>query len=165
MIKKSQLLRKLFTEPRTIRVMGAHNGLGARLIERNGFDAIWSSGFEISTANALPDANLLTMTDNLYAAQAINESTRLPVICDCDTGYGNVNNVIHMIKKYEAVGLSAVVIEDKRFPKVNSFLPYRQDLADINESAGKSGCGIPIASRSFAIFPPMISCWGSSGMP
>jgi phosphoenolpyruvate phosphomutase len=117
--------------------VGAHNGLGARLIERQGFDGVWASGLEISTAHAVPDASLLTMTENLQASQAINDATRLPVICDCDTGYGNVHNVMHMVRKYEAADLAAVVIEDKRFPKVNSFIPGRQELASLEEFCGK----------------------------
>ena len=97
MKNKATLLRKLFEGKRIVRIVGAHNGLGARLIERNGFDGVWSSGLEISTAHGVPDANLLTMTENLNAAQAINEATRLPVLCDCDTGYDNATNVIHMV--------------------------------------------------------------------
>lgn len=137
MISKSAILRKLFQTKPIIRIVGAHNGLGARLIERNGFDGVWASGLEISTGYAVPDANLLTMTDNLHAAQAMNEATSLPVVCDCDTGYGNASNVIYMVKKYEAAGLAAAVIEDKLFPKVNSFVPGRQELVTLEEFAGK----------------------------
>lgn len=117
--------------------MGAHNGLGAKLIEKNGFDGVWASGLEISTSYALPDANILTMTENLQAAGAMNDATDLPVICDCDTGYGNASNVRHMVKKYEASDIAAVVIEDKLFPKVNSFVPGRQELAPMEEFMGK----------------------------
>src|SRR6185503_10335128 len=115
----------------------AHHGLGAKLIEKNGFDAVWASGLEISSSHAVPDANILTMTENLQAAAGMNEATSLPVICDCDTGYGNAQNVSHMVKKYEAAGIAAVVIEDKLFPKVNSFVPGRQELASVEEFMGK----------------------------
>lgn len=134
---KASLLREHLASGRILKIMGAHNGLGAKLIERHGFDGIWASGLEVSTAYALPDANILTMTETLEAARAINDATRLPVVCDCDTGYGNASNVKHMVKRYEAAGLAAVVIEDKHFPKVNSFVPGKQDLVSIEEFCGK----------------------------
>lgn len=137
MNRKAKALRQMFETQKPIRIMGAHNGLGAKLIERAGFDGVWASGLEISTAHALPDANILTMTENLIANQAMNDATSLPVICDCDTGYGNAANVMHMVKKYDAAGLAAAVIEDKHFPKVNSFVPGRQELASISEFCGK----------------------------
>lgn len=137
MQNKAKVLRELFQSKSILRIAGAHNGLGAKLIERNGFDGIWASGLEISTSHGVPDANILTMTEYLDAASVINQATTLPVICDCDTGYGNAMNVIHMVKKYEAAGLAAVVIEDKQFPKVNSFVPGRQDLAPMEEFVGK----------------------------
>ncbi len=131
-------LRKLFeSHPSIIRLVGAHNGLGATLIERRGFEGIWAGGLEVSTAHAVPDASILTMTEFLEAATAINDATQLPVICDCDTGYGNAANVIHMVTKYEAAGLAAVTIEDKHFPKLNSFVQGRQELLPIDEFARK----------------------------
>lgn len=134
---KALLLRKKLKSGQIVRVMGAHNPLGAKLIEKCSFDAIWASGLEISTAHALPDANILTMTENLEAARAIHEASHLPVVCDCDTGYGNATQVMHMIRRYEAAGIAAVVIEDKRFPKINSLLSAKQELATIEEFVGK----------------------------
>jgi phosphoenolpyruvate phosphomutase len=104
------------------------------------------------------------MTENLDASQAINEATKLPVICDCDTGYGNASNVMHMVKKYEAAGFAAVVIEDKRFPKVNSFVPGRQELAPMEEFMGKIEAA-KIAQRNpdfmvFARIEALIAGWG-----
>jgi len=134
---KSAKMRELLKSDRLIYVMGAHNGLSAKLVEKNNFDAIWSSGLEISTSYGVPDANILSMTQYLEKASEINEASSLPVISDCDTGYGNSNNVIYMVKKFESSGISAVCIEDKLFPKVNSFVPGRQELAPIAEFVGK----------------------------
>ena len=133
---KSKKLRNLFKK-KLIRIVGAHDGLSAKLIGESGFDGVWASGLEISASYGLPDANILTMSEYLERAVEMNEATSLPVIADCDTGYGNVNNVIHMIEKYEKAGIAAVCIEDKLFPKVNSFIEGRQDLADIEEFCGK----------------------------
>ena len=136
-MNKTRKLRELFNSNKLIRVMGAHNALGAKLVEKSGFDAVWASGLEISTSYALPDANILTMTDFFNAASSMNEAVNIPVIADCDTGFGNSNNVIHLVRKYEAAEIAAVCIEDKLFPKVNSFIPGRQELASIAEFVGK----------------------------
>lgn len=137
MHQKAHLLRRLFARPDIMQVAGAHNGLSARLVEQTGFDAVWASGLEISAAHAVPDANILTMKDYLEAASSINEAVTIPVIADCDTGYGNASNVIRLVKKYEAAGIAAICIEDKCFPKVNSYIPGRQELAPIAEFVGK----------------------------
>lgn len=114
-------LRRLLLSPRPlIRVAGAHDATGARLAQEAGFEAIWASGFEISTAHGVPDAGILTMTEMLSAATTLVEAVDLPVICDCETGFGDVNNVRHMIRKYEAAGAAAVCIADVEFPKHNS---------------------------------------------
>ncbi len=134
---KAAALRGAFASQPFLRIVGAHDALGAKLIERNGFQGVWASGLEISASHAVPDANILTMTDFLAAAVSMNEATNLPVICDCDTGFGSAANVSHMVRRYEAAGVAAVVIEDKVFPKVNSFVAGRQELADIAEFTGK----------------------------
>ncbi len=161
---KAAALRRLFQSRSIIRILGAHNGLGAQLIQRCGFDGVWASGLEISTSYAVPDANILTMTENLHVASVINEATTLPVICDCDTGYGNASNVRHMVKKYEAAGIAAVVIEDKLFPKVNSFIPGRQELATVEEFMGKLEAAKNAQSDPdfmvFARVEALIAGWG-----
>lgn len=164
-MNKAAQLRKLLSEKSILKVMGAHNALGAKLIEAAGFDAVWSSGFEIATAHGVPDADFLSRAENLSIASIINAATKLPVICDCDTGYGTASHAMHLVKQYESAGLAAVVIEDKRFPKVNSFIPGRQELAKIEEFVGKleamkaarsSEDGILI----FARIEALIAGWG-----
>ncbi len=137
MYRQAEQLREMFHRPEIIRLVGTHNALGAKLAERAGFDGIWSSGLEISTSYAIPDANILTMSEYLAVARSMTEVLQAPVVADCDTGYGNVNNVIYMVRKFEAAGVAAVCIEDKLFPKVNSFIPGRQELASIAEFTGK----------------------------
>jgi len=136
-VNKAQKLRELFSKEGLVRIAGAHDGITAKLVELNGFDGVWASGFEISTSYAVPDANILTMTQYLEAASVMNDAVLIPIVADCDTGYGNSNNVMHMVRKYEAAGIAAVTIEDKRFPKVNSYIPGRQELAPIAEFVGK----------------------------
>jgi phosphoenolpyruvate phosphomutase len=123
--------------PGIVRLAGAHDALGARLAARAGFDAVWASGLEISASRGVPDANILTMSEFLSAAQDMAEAVPVPVVADCDTGFGNSHNVIRLVKRYEAAGISAVCIEDKQFPKVNSLTAGRQDLAPVAEFVGK----------------------------
>jgi phosphoenolpyruvate phosphomutase len=137
MKSKASLLRELFARPGIIRLVGAHNALGAQLAERAGFDGIWSSGLEISASHGVPDADILTMSEYLGAAASMADAVEIPIVADCDTGYGNSNNVIQMMRKFESAGIAAVCIEDKLFPKVNSFVPGRQELAPIAEFVGK----------------------------
>jgi phosphoenolpyruvate phosphomutase len=134
---KAKDSRALFNKDGVIRIAGAHDGITAKLVELNGFDGVWASGFEVSTSYALPDANILTMTEYLQAASIMNDTVSIPVVADCDTGYGNSNNVMYMVKKHEAAGIAAVTIEDKLSPKVNSYIPGRQELAPIAEFVGK----------------------------
>ncbi|MFJ4861563.1 isocitrate lyase/phosphoenolpyruvate mutase family protein [Streptomyces sp. NPDC088748] len=133
----AQRLRALFAGPGTVRIIGAHNPLGARLAERAGFDGVWSSGLEVSASQGVPDTDILTMSELLATAGSLAAAVEVPVVADCDAGYGNAHNVMNMIRRYEAAGIAGVSIEDKRFPKVNSFIPGRQELAPIAEFCGK----------------------------
>ncbi|MCW4021228.1 MAG: isocitrate lyase/phosphoenolpyruvate mutase family protein [Candidatus Bathyarchaeota archaeon] len=121
-MSKAAKLRKLFQEKDLVRIVGAHDGLTAKLVEKHGFEGIWASGLEISASHAVPDANILTMTDYLEAAIEMNEAVSIPIVADCDTGYGGLNNIIRTVEKYESNGIAAICLEDKRFPKINSLL-------------------------------------------
>ncbi|MFI8828813.1 isocitrate lyase/phosphoenolpyruvate mutase family protein [Streptomyces sp. NPDC053431] len=133
----SARLRALFDRPGALRIVGAHNPLGARLAERAGFDGVWSSGLEVSASQGMPDTDLLTMSELLAVAGSMAAAVDVPVVADCDAGYGNALNVMHMVRRYEAAGVAAVCVEDKRFPKVNSFVPGRQELEPVEVFAGK----------------------------
>ena len=118
-MSKNDLMKKLRGK-QFVKVCGAFDVMSAKLAEMNGFDAIWASGFGISSARALPDAGIITMTELLDAVTFMSEACNIPVIADCDTGYGGPNNVAHLVKKFENAGISGICIEDKTFPKENS---------------------------------------------
>jgi len=125
----SQKLRKLIEEKPIVKVGGAYDALSAKLVETSGFDAIWAGSFAISATHALPDASILTMTDFLRATENMVDACNIPVIADCDTGFGGPANVSHAVKKYEKAGIAGISIEDKTFPKQNSLLENsKQDL-------------------------------------
>ena len=137
-MNKSAKLRELFTKEGVIRIVGAHDGLSAKLVELGGFDGVWASGLEISASYGIPDASLISMYQFLEAARSMNEIVSIPIITDCDTGFGNAINVMYMVKRYEEAGIAAVVIEDKKFPKDNSLLAGgRQELLRVEEFEGK----------------------------
>ena len=118
----SAKLRQLMQDKAIIKVGGAFDAMSAKLVENSGFDAIWAGSFSISAINAVPDASILTMTEFFDAASKMVYACSIPVIADCDTGYGGPDNVRHLVKKYESAGIAGISIEDKVFPKQNSLL-------------------------------------------
>ncbi|MEZ0230543.1 MAG: isocitrate lyase/phosphoenolpyruvate mutase family protein, partial [Planctomycetota bacterium] len=137
-MEQAKRLRALLERKAPIVVAGAHSGLSARLVQQAGFDAIWASGFEISAAHGVPDANVLTQTETLSSAREMADATEIPVIADCDNGFGNAINVIRTVHDYEAAGIAAICIEDNVFPKRCSFYEgVKRELAAIDEHAGK----------------------------
>lgn len=107
-------LSRLLDERNQLLAIGAHDGLGGRLGERAGFDAIWASGFELSAAHGLPDANILDMSAQLAATCQISEAVGISVIADCDNGYGNAVNAAHTADKFARAGVAGICIEDNR---------------------------------------------------
>lgn len=139
---KSEKLRDLFRKPGIIRLVGAHNGLTAKLVENAGFEGVWASSLEISASHLVPDANILTMTNYLNAAIEMNDVVDIPIVADVDQGYGNCNNVSRMVEKFEAAGIAGVIMEDNLFPKQNSLLEgERKELASARDFVGKIMAG------------------------
>ena len=138
-MNKAKKFIGLLKSKKSVLLAGAHDAISAKLIEEAGFDAVWASSFGISASTkCMPDANVLTMTEALEAAKGMNESLSIPVIADCDNGYGNALNVIRMVKEYERAGIAGISIEDNPFPKKCSLYPgERQELVDKDEMAGR----------------------------
>jgi len=137
-MQNANILRELIESKPILKVMGAFDSMSAKLVEINGFDAIWAGSFAISATHALPDASILTMTEFLNVSSNIVQSCKIPVIADCDTGYGGPSNVSHTVKKFELAGVAAICIEDKTFPKQNSLLKNgKQKLISEKEFVAK----------------------------
>jgi phosphoenolpyruvate phosphomutase len=119
-------------------LMEAHNGLSAKLAAEAGFRALWGSGLSISAALGVRDNNEASWTQVLEVLEFMADATDLPILLDGDTGYGNFNNVRRLIKKLEQRNIAGVCLEDKLFPKTNSFIDgTRQALAEVDEFCGK----------------------------
>ena len=121
-MSQAENLVNLLEKKEIVKVCGAYDAMSAKLVELNGFDAIWAGSFAISAIHNVPDASILTMTEFFNAASNMAQTCQIPVIADCDTGYGDANNVRHMVKKYENAGIAGICMEDKTFPKSNSLL-------------------------------------------
>jgi len=130
--------RSLLRGPNIVLAAGAHDALSAKLAEEAGFDAIWASGFGISAVQAVPDANILTLTETLDAVRRIVDAVGAPVIADCDNGYGNAINVMRTVAEFERAGAAGICIEDNDFPKRCSFYAgVRRELVPVGEHARK----------------------------
>jgi phosphoenolpyruvate phosphomutase len=138
MLKRSSAsFRSVLASHDVVRVAGAHHALSGVLAQEAGFQAVWSSSFEVSASRCLPDASILSMTEYLEAAANIHKALDIPVVADCDTGYGGNYNVAHMVHEFEGAGITAVCMEDKLFPKMNSFADGDQTLLSTKAFASK----------------------------
>jgi phosphoenolpyruvate phosphomutase len=137
--KKRAMLREgLESTSSPVVAIGAHDAMTAQLIEAYGFNAVWVSGFGVSTmTHAMPDLNLITMTETLAATDRIDRATELPVVVDCDNGFGGLSNVVRTVREFERAGVAAVCVEDNTFPKRNSLYQgeSRRELIPTEEQA------------------------------
>jgi len=133
-------LKALLSEREIVRVLEAHNGLSG-IIANNAciegqsnqvpvqreFDAIWESSLTDSASKGHPDIEVVSFDSRLQSINEILAVTHKPMIVDGDTG-GDANNFEYMVTKLERAGVSAVIIEDKVFPKRNSLEPGVQQI-------------------------------------
>lgn len=127
----------MLTNGQTNFIMEAHNGLSAKIVEEAGFKGIWASGLSISAQLGVRDCNEASWTQVLDVLEFMSDASDIPIMLDGDTGYGNFNNARRLIKKLEQRDVAAVCLEDKIFPKRNSFSDVKQDLANIDEFCKK----------------------------
>jgi phosphoenolpyruvate phosphomutase len=140
--KKTTQFKNLLHSPELEFICEAHNGLSAKIVEEAGFKGIWGSGLSIAAQFGVRDNNEASWTQVLDVIEFMADASSLPILLDGDTGYGNFNNFQRLVRKLEQRGAAAVCIEDKLFPKTNSFIGgKRQPLADIAEFSGKIKAG------------------------
>lgn len=138
MLKKTTQLKQMLQSDQLEVIMEAHDGLSAKIVEQAGFKGIWGSGLTISASMGVRDNNEASWTQVLEVMEFMSDATTIPILLDADTGYGNFNNVRRLVRKLEQRNVAGMCIEDKLFPKTNSFInSEQQPLADIEEFAGK----------------------------
>ncbi|WP_158580091.1 isocitrate lyase/phosphoenolpyruvate mutase family protein [Geodermatophilus marinus] len=136
--KKRAAMRAGLAAERPYVAVGAHDAMSSQLIESYGFDAVWVSGFGVATmTHALPDLNLTTMTETLRASVLIDGATTLPVLADCDNGFGGLSNVVRTLIEFERSGIAGICVEDNLFPKRNSLYTgeAKRELLPVEEQA------------------------------
>src|SRR5471032_3187444 len=139
---RSLRLREMLLSNELEFLMEAHNGLSARIVREAGFKAIWASGLTISAQFGVRDNNEASWTQVVDMLEFMADASDLPILLDGDTGYGNFNNMRRLVRKLESRGIGGVCIEDKIFPKTNSFIDGEaQPLADMDEFCGKIKAG------------------------
>jgi phosphoenolpyruvate phosphomutase len=137
-VRKTTRFRELLHSAQLEFLLEAHNGLSARVAEEAGFPGIWASGLCLSAQYGVRDNNEASWTQVLEMLEFMADATSVPILLDGDTGYGNFNNARRLVRKLEQRGVAALCIEDKLFPKANSFLDGEvQPLAQMDEFVGK----------------------------
>jgi 2,3-dimethylmalate lyase len=119
-------LRKLLNGKEMVVAPFVYDCLQAKLAEREGFKAIYMTGFGTAAARGYPDLGLLTMGEMVENVRALARSVDVPLICDADTGYGEAINVQRTVREYEDAGAAALHIEDQVWPKRCGFLEGKQ---------------------------------------
>ncbi len=141
-ISKCKQLRSLLEPDKLEFILEAHNGISASIVERAGFKGIWGSGLSLSAQFGVRDSNEASWTQVVDMLEFMSDATSIPILLDGDTGYGNFNNMRRLVKKLEQRNIAGVCIEDKQFPKTNSFIDgNKQPLAEIDEFCGKIKAG------------------------
>ena len=145
---RSQALQVAIRSSELSFLMEAHDALSAIIAERSGFAGIWASGLSIATALGLRDANEASWSQVVDVVDRVVDVTDIPILVDGDSGFGNFNNARLLARKLSQRGAAGLCLEDKRFPKMNSFIGDRHALADIDEFCGrllaaKDGAGDP----------------------
>ena len=130
-------LRDLIAKRRFLVTPGLTTPLHAMIVERAGFEIVYTGGYDVSlTLLGLPDVGLITATEMVANARNIARAVKVPVIADVDTGYGNALNVIRTVQDYESAGVAAIHIEDQVHPKKCGHVAGKQ-LISREEAVGK----------------------------
>ena len=128
--------RALLARPGILQMPGAHNGMAALQAKAAGFDALYLSGAAMTASMGLPDLGFITIEEVCFFLRQITRAAGLPVLVDGDTGYGEVLNVMNMVRCFEDAGAAAVQIEDQILPKKCGHLNDKK-LAPAHEMAAK----------------------------
>jgi methylisocitrate lyase len=116
---------------------GVHDGLSARIIEQEGFKALYMTGYGTSASMlGKPDVGLLTLTEMAARASRLADAVNIPLIADADTGYGNAVNVTRTVREYEKAGVACLQLEDQVAPKKCGHMTGREVISR-DEMVGK----------------------------
>lgn len=131
-----QRFRALVERGGIARLPGAHNGMAALQARAAGFEGLYLSGAAMTASMGIPDLGIVTVDEVSFFIRQIARASRLPLLVDGDTGYGEALNVMHMVRAFEEAGAGAVHLEDQLLPKKCGHLNDKK-LADARDMAAK----------------------------
>jgi 2-methylisocitrate lyase-like PEP mutase family enzyme len=115
---KADKLKSLLNQKGIVVMPGCYDALSAKLIEREGLNVGFMSGFAVSSTKlGMPDAGLISFSEMAEQVRNICNVTSIPIIFDGDTGYGNAVNVYRTVRGFADAGAAAIMIEDQKWPK------------------------------------------------
>lgn len=130
-------LRELVDAREILVLPGAYDALSARLAEAAGFPCVYMTGYGQSASKlGAPDVGLMTMSEMVERSKDMCAAVSVPVICDGDTGFGNVVNLVRTVREYERAGAAAIQLEDQTMPKKCGHMLGR-DVIDAQEMVMK----------------------------
>ncbi len=136
-MKTSTVLRKLLSEKKILVKQSAFDALSAKIIEMAGFKLMGITGYGASLSLlGKADVGFITLTEMVNLARNVTSATRLPLICDADTGYGNAINVLRTTEEFIKAGAAGFHIEDQVAPKRCGHVAGKL-LISIEEAVGK----------------------------
>jgi methylisocitrate lyase len=146
----------LWQRPEILRIPGAHHPYAGIVAKRAGFQALYLSGGALSQMLGLPDLGIMTLEEVLFFVRGIFRATDLPILVDCDTGYGEVLNVVRLVREMEDAGAAAIQIEDQILPKKCGHLNDKklatpQDMAAKIAAARRARRHLRIMARTDAV--------------
>lgn len=117
-MRNTTILKQMIGRRDAVLVPGAPNAMFARIVEQQGFEAIYVTGAGVANMHlGVPDIGLTTVTEVAEITSAISDATSVPLIVDADTGFGNALNVVRTVRLLERAGASGLQMEDQVFPK------------------------------------------------
>lgn len=143
--------KRLLKREKFLQLPAAHDALTAKLIERAGFPAYQIGGFAlVGTRYGQPDVDLQHFGEKSRAVHDIAQGNALPVLVDCDEGYGDAKNVTRIVRTYEAMGVSAVFIEDQTTPKKCGHMA-KKSVVPVEEMVSKVRAAVAARSEMFIL--------------
>jgi methylisocitrate lyase len=151
----------MLDEPEIIVLPGAYDALTARLAERAGFSAVFTTGFGFAaTVLGMPDFGLLTMSETMDRVRHVVSALSVPLVADMDTGYGNALNVVRTVRECVALGVAGIILEDQEWPKKcghfegKRVIPAEEQAAKLRAAAdARDGDDLVIIGRTDARQP------------
>src|SRR5579863_3712200 len=135
---KAPSLRSKLGQGRTLWIMGAHDVLSAKIVERAGFDAVGIQSLQMSFVNGVPDIGIIGPDDLVRVCRRIRQAVSIPIVVDFEQGFGEPYVSVYWMKELAAAGVSAIHVDDYGLPYKCPFIPpHDMGLESIEDTANK----------------------------